>query len=163
VEVENLRALMTDLRPPALDERGLAQALSDYVSDFRLRTNIICELSLDLSRRPDRESKTILYRVAQEALINAAKHSAATHVIVTCRTGNGRAEMSIVDNGIGFDLAEKNLTGMDGHLGLASIRERIEFAGGTCSIASAIGAGTSVAVSLELEGSDDGEAARLAG
>jgi signal transduction histidine kinase len=161
-EIENLRVLMTDLRPPVLDERGLSEALDDYVSGFRARTGILCELDLHVEVRLARADKTMLYRVAQEALTNVAKHSGALNVLVACRTIDGRAEMEITDDGAGFELSTTNLSGMDGHLGLASIKERIEFAGGTCSIVSAVGAGTQVAVSLDIEGESDAEITRLA-
>jgi signal transduction histidine kinase len=71
--------------------------------------------------------------------------------------------MQIKDDGVGFDPSATDMSGMDGHLGLASIRERIEFAGGSCFFDSAIGRGTRVSVSLDLERIEDGKAAPIAG
>jgi signal transduction histidine kinase len=140
---------MMGLRPPVLDERGLVQALHDHVLAFTHRTSIPCELDID-EVFLDKETETIMYRIAQEALTNVANHSKAKHAIVRCGSRNGRVEMEISDDGVGFDPSATDLSGMDGHLGLASIRERIEFAGGSWSLDSAIGKGTRVSVSLDL-------------
>jgi signal transduction histidine kinase len=70
--------------------------------------------------------------------------------------------MEITDDGVGFDPETTNLSGMDGHMGLASIKERIEFAGGACSIVSEVGLGTRVAVSLHIQGRDSAEITRVA-
>jgi signal transduction histidine kinase len=162
-EVESLRVLMTDLRPPVLDERGLAQALSDHVAAFAIRTKIVCDVDLDIERRLDRETETILYRIAQEALINVAKHSGAGHMFLRCQASDLEIMMEINDDGMGFDPLKTDMSGRDGHLGLASIRERVEFAGGTCSVDSAIGRGTRIALTLNLERNDDAQVAHIAG
>jgi signal transduction histidine kinase len=162
-EIESLRVLMTDLRPPVLDERGLTLALGDHVASFMTRTMIVCELDLDIEVRLNREIETLLYRVAQEALTNVAKHSRATQVVVRCTARDGEVELEVSDNGVGFDASATDISGMDGHLGLASIRERIEFAGGRCSVDTAVGRGTQVHVTLDLEGIAGAEATALAG
>jgi signal transduction histidine kinase len=161
-EIESLRILMTDLRPPVLDERGLSQALNDYGAALMLRQQIVCDFDLDIETRLDPEIESILYRIAQEALTNVAKHSRAGHVLVRCRARDGEFEMEVTDDGVGFDVSATDMSGMDGHLGLASIRERIEFAGGRCNIDSTVGGGTRVSVSLDLEGDRDAEVARIA-
>jgi signal transduction histidine kinase len=162
-EIESLRVLMTDLRPPALDERGLVQALGDLVGAFSTRTGIHCKTDLDIDVRLDREIETLLYRIAQESLANVAKHSSANHVFFTCRARNKEVEMEILDDGTGFESSLTDMSGMDGHLGLASIKERIETAGGRCSIVSSIGNGTEITVSMDLERNKHAEAARITG
>jgi signal transduction histidine kinase len=161
-EIESLRALMTDLRPPALDERGLAQALSDLVAGFRTRTRIECRLDVAIPDRLPPQVETVLYRIAQEALGNVAKHSAATNATVTCFSGD-EIEMTISDDGIGFDPSSTDMSGMDGHLGLASIKERVGFADGTSSIVSRVGKGTRVSVTLTIGRNRDAEVTRIAG
>ncbi|HYI46610.1 MAG TPA: sensor histidine kinase, partial [Actinomycetota bacterium] len=162
-EVGSLRRLMSDLRPPVLDERGLTQALEDHVEAFIARTGIPCRLDVDLDARLGRDLETMLYRVAQEALTNAARHSCANQVLVTCRSSLERVYLEIHDDGKGFDLLKTDMTGNDGHLGLASIKERIEFVGGTCAINSAVGRGTRLLVIVDLERRDQDETARVAG
>ena len=162
-EIESLRVLMTDLRPPALDERGLAQALSDLVSTFTARSKIECEVDVDIGQRLPPKTETILYRVAQEALANAGKHSMAEHAVLTCRTVDNEVQMEISDDGIGFDSLTTDMSGMDGHLGLASIRERIGYLDGTSAIESRTGEGTRISVRLAGGGIEDGEITRIAG
>jgi signal transduction histidine kinase len=162
-EIESLRVLMTDLRPPVLDERGLTLALGDHVASFMTRTMIVCELDLDIEVRLNRGTETLLYRIAQEALSNVAKHSKASRVVVRCVARGGEVELEISDDGLGFEAAKTDMSGMDGHLGLASIKERIEFVGGRCFVDAAIGRGTRVQVTLSLERISGAEATALAG
>ncbi|MEA2462199.1 MAG: two-component system, sensor histidine kinase and response regulator [Actinomycetota bacterium] len=162
-EIESLRVLMTDLRPPVLDERGLTLALGDLLASFMTRTMIVCELDLDIEVRLNRGIETLLYRTAQEALTNVAKHSKASRVVVRCAARDGEVQLEISDDGVGFDASTMDMSGMDGHLGLASIKERIEFVGGRCFVDAAIGRGTRVRVSLTLERISGAEATALAG
>jgi len=89
--------------------------------------------------------ETELYRIAQEALNNMLKHSAATRVTITIRYRHGTLAIQIKDNGKGFDPA--SVAGKGG-MGLASIQERVERLGGTCQIISRLGRGTTVQVTL---------------
>lgn len=147
-EISELRGLMATLRPPVLDELGLALALADQLDAFERRTGIMCFLDSDRETRLEPEIETVLYRVAQESLINVAKHSRAHHVWVYLRTDDDRADMQVRDDGIGFDPASVNgLTGR-GHFGLASMRERVEIAGGRYRLLSSPGGGTAVRVRL---------------
>jgi signal transduction histidine kinase len=147
-EISELRGLMATLRPPVLDELGLALALADQLDAFERRTGIMCFLDSDRETRLEPEIETVLYRVAQEALINVAKHSRAHHVWVYLRTDDDRADMQVRDDGIGFDPSSVNgLTGR-GHFGLASMRERVEIAGGRYRLLSSPGGGTAVRVRL---------------
>jgi len=147
-EISELRGLMATLRPPVLDELGLGLALADHLDIFERRTGIMCFLDSDRETRLEPEIETVLYRVAQEALINVAKHSRAYHVWVYLRTDDDRADMQIRDDGIGFDpTAVNGLTGR-GHFGLAGMRERVEMAGGRYRLLSSPGGGTAIRVRL---------------
>ncbi|HZD73027.1 MAG TPA: sensor histidine kinase [Actinomycetota bacterium] len=147
-EINELRGLMATLRPPVLDELGLGLALADQLDAFERRTGIMCFLDTDRQVRLEPEIETVLYRVAQEALINVAKHSRAYHVWVYLRTDDERADMQVRDDGIGFDPNSVNgLTGR-GHFGLAGMRERVEMAGGRYRLLSSPGGGTAIRVRL---------------
>jgi signal transduction histidine kinase len=147
-EITELRGLMATLRPPVLDELGLGLALADQLDSFERRTGIMCFLDSAREARLEPEIETVLYRVAQEALINVAKHSRAHHVWVYLRSDDDRADMQVRDDGIGFDPNSVNgLTGR-GHFGLAGMRERVEMAGGQYRLLSSPGGGTAVNVRL---------------
>src|SRR6266511_3885911 len=147
-EINELRGLMATLRPPVLDELGLGLALADQLDSFERRTGIMCYLDTDRDARLEPEIETVLYRVAQEALINVAKHSRAHHVWVYLRTDIDRVDMQVRDDGIGFDPSSVNgLTGR-GHFGLAGMRERVEMAGGRYRLLSSPGGGTASRVSM---------------
>jgi PAS domain S-box-containing protein len=140
--VSRLRHLLFELRPPALDQHGVAAALRELVDRLDIRSR------LDASgfEEPPDELRTILYRVAQESLANVRKHAAASTVTVTLESDSGGWRVRIADDGVGFapDVAEPDPT----HMGLASMRERAEMGGGSCSVRSAPGAGTTVEVFL---------------
>jgi signal transduction histidine kinase len=147
-EITELRGLMATLRPPVLDELGLGLALADQLDSFERRTGIMCFLDSAREARLEPEIETVLYRVAQEALINVAKHSRAHHVWVYLRSDDDRADMQVRDDGIGFDPNSVNgLTGR-GHFGLAGMRERVEMAGGRYRLLSSPGGGTAINVRL---------------
>jgi signal transduction histidine kinase len=147
-EISELRGLMATLRPPVLDELGLGLALADHLDSFEQRTGIMCFLDSDREARLEPEIETVLYRVAQEALINVAKHSRAYHVWVYLRTDDDRADMQIRDDGIGFDPTAANGLAGRGHFGLAGMRERVEMAGGRYRLLSSPGGGTAIRVRL---------------
>jgi signal transduction histidine kinase len=147
-EITELRGLMATLRPPVLDERGLGLALADQVESFQRRTGIGCTLESDRNTRLEPEIETVLYRVAQEALANVAKHAKASHVWVFLRADDERADMQIRDDGIGFDPVRVGGLVGSGHFGLAGMRERVEMAGGTYGLVSALGSGTLIRVRL---------------
>jgi signal transduction histidine kinase len=143
-EIGELRRLMTSLRPPVLDERGLVLALRDLLDSFQRHTGIATELmgTNEVRLLPDVE--TVLYRVVQEALNNVAKHAGASRVIVYLRVDEGQVETRISDDGIGFDAATTGELTSKGHYGLAGMRERVEMAGGSYRLISAPGYGTVV-------------------
>jgi signal transduction histidine kinase len=144
IEIDELRRLMSALRPPVLDQRGLVLALRDLIDAFQRQTGIACTLmgTRDVRLDPDRE--TVLYRVVQEALTNVAKHSGASRVTVYLRADEGEVETRVSDDGIGFDALTAGELTNRGHYGLAGMRERVELAGGSYRLISAPGYGTVV-------------------
>jgi two-component system, NarL family, sensor histidine kinase UhpB len=149
-EVNRLRRLMKDLRPPVLDERGLTVALRGLAQEFRttsgLRVNVSAPWGHLADLEPERE--TALYRIAQEALTNVAKHARATEASITVTMDGRTLRIEIADNGSGFD--PEQIVVADGHFGLVTMRERAEMAGGTLSIETRNGRGTCVRVLVPL-------------
>jgi signal transduction histidine kinase len=95
--------------------------------------------------------ETLAYRVVQEALSNVKKHAGATHVTVRIEGGPGSLRVEVRDNGSGFDPEAAREFLRAGKVGLASMRERAELAGGTLTLKSASGEGTSVMATLPFE------------
>ncbi|HEX6678258.1 MAG TPA: sensor histidine kinase [Actinomycetes bacterium] len=156
-EVVALRRVMAGLRPPALDEWGLPAALADYASEFRKRTGIACTVEASLPVRLLKAHETVLYRVAQEALTNVAKHAHARTAQVSLRADQGCARLQVSDDGVGFatTLSADPLGAQLGrdHFGLASMREQVEMAGGGWQVRSRPGHGTAITATLPLSGS----------
>jgi signal transduction histidine kinase len=143
--IASLRFMLFDLRPPILDERGLAPALERFLDQSDLQA--AWSVHDDLSSAIDSDMRVILYRIAQEALVNVRKHADATHVSVRLMEDDAGISMRISDDGRGFLLADDSGS-RPGHLGLGSMRERAEMAGGTCSLFSLPGTGTTLEVWL---------------
>jgi PAS domain S-box-containing protein len=143
--VERLRHLLFELRPPSLDREGLVAALRAYVSG-REGPEVVIEDKLPGEPAPD--IRALLFRIAQEALTNAWKHSGAKRVTVSVVAEEGGIRLRIVDDGVGFDAAAPPPD--HGHIGLPTMVERAELAGGRCQIESQPGGGTTVDAWLPL-------------
>ena len=134
-EIENLRAIITELRPAALDELGLRSAIEGLLDHHRERSGFQIDGELVLpgpsagAERLDEDLETAVYRLVQEALTNVAKHARASNVRVAVRESGGELLVEVQDDGAGFDPE----TGSPG-FGLAGMRERVSLAGGTLSI-----------------------------
>jgi PAS domain S-box-containing protein len=140
--------LAWELRPTALDDLGLRAALTNYVHNWSDRIGIAARLHttglLDARLAPDLE--TTLYRIAQEALNNAAKYSRASHVEVILERRADSVLLVVEDDGIGFDADRAN----DQGFGIAGMRERAALVGATLEIESAPGRGTTVLVRIDV-------------
>ena len=144
--IERLRHLVFALRPPALDREGLAPALRAYASGIEPPP----EVHDDLRVEPPPESRAILFRIAQEALTNARKHAGAGRITVSLSNEDDGVRLVVADDGGGFDVVSIE-TPSPGHIGLPTMLERAELAGGRLSIESAPGRGTSVSAWVPLE------------
>ena len=141
--VQELRALLLDLHPSALSEKGLVPALTDLCASYRARLGMTVDT--DLASVPlDAAAEHAVLRIAQECLTNAAKHADAEHVTVQLQLVGGNVELMVTDDGSGFDPAAIDGSG----LGLRLMRERVEELNGSVTITSASGHGTSVRVRL---------------
>jgi signal transduction histidine kinase len=132
-EIQNLRALIAELRPAALDELGLGPAIETLAarSGTAAGLDVSTRVSLGKTGRLAPETESTIYRVVQEALTNAAKHAGAERVQVTVARSNGTVEVLVEDDGHGFDP-----TSSTSGLGLVGMRERVELTGGRLVIES---------------------------
>lgn len=150
--IGRLRHLLFDLRPPSLDREGVAAAIAEYGQRGLEDGQVIFRVDNRVAIEPPLEARTILYRVAQEALNNAKKHAEAKTVSVSLTPRDGGIEVSVRDDGVGFDAAQIALP-VPGHLGILSMSERAEMAGGTVEVESSPGNGTTVRCWLPIGGS----------
>ena len=143
-EVVELRRMITELRPPVLDQLGLEEALQDHLEEIGHDAGLDVSMAFTLSERLDPDLETVLYRVSQEALTNVVKHAGAHHVRLSLEEANGDVTLQIVDDGVGFNPEEAPTLVAEGHLGLIAMRERVESVGGSWDLHSAPGSGTTV-------------------
>ncbi len=149
VEVERISR---NLRPSVLDQLGLEAVLHQTCTEFTRRTGLVIHLSsVELKMRLHAEAELTLYRILQEALRNVEQHSRARHVSVDLSQAGDSVQLTIIDDGIGFDsnrrpAARKGVRG----LGLLSMNERAAYVHGTLTIKSGLGAGTEIVVRVPL-------------
>jgi two-component system, NarL family, sensor histidine kinase UhpB len=142
--MDELLSVARQLRPTALDDLGLTAALAAHVADLERRTGIETSFeAVDDASGIDPESQLVLYRVAQEALSNAARHAGAEHIRVRVRRAGPRVELTVSDDGRGFSFDDA-----EGGLGIAGMRERALLVGGEVEIESRPGTGTTVRLTV---------------
>ena len=148
--VRDIRRLIYDLRPAALDELGLVPALRDYLLRRQREQGLVIDFRATHSQRLPAPVETALFRIAQEAVNNAIKHAATETVAVTLTRANGGVQLCVADDGRGF---EPHAPRSSRHVGLWSMRERVEQLGGDFQVRSAPGQGTTLTawVPLNLE------------
>lgn len=147
--MRRLRALMFELYPPELDRDGLVETLRLTLDRLRADLGIEYALEGELEEEPTADIRAIAFRIVQEALANVRKHAGASRVVVTVASDESGVRVRVQDDGAGFE-AERIATGIPGHLGLPTMRERAQLVGGRCSIDSTPGAGTVVDVWLPV-------------
>ena len=148
--LQEARAAIGGLRPPVLDDLGLAGGLASLARSI---PQVDIDVDLAEARLPD-HVEIALYRIAQECLQNVVKHARATNASLTFSVAEDTARLEIVDNGLGFDTFEHPLGGDEmGGYGLLSMAERAEIVGGRLNIRSRPGAGTAVTATIPLPSS----------
>jgi signal transduction histidine kinase len=155
-EADGLRSLMSGLRPPLLEERGLIPAIRETLARFGTEQGIRTEFSGTVGAEIPDDLETLAYRVVQEALSNAAKHSQAAHVAVAVELDQVQLRVEIADDGVGFDSARRREFLQMGRVGLAGMQERVELASGTFVVRSTPGRGTTIVATLPVEVSPTG-------
>ena len=142
--IQSVRRIGTELRPGILDDIGLVAALDWAAEDFQTRTGTKCQITLpDVDIRLIPEHATALFRIFQETLTNVARHAEATQVDARLSKENSSLVLEIHDNGKG--ISEEGLSGKFS-LGILGMRERALLLGGTLTISSTLGKGTTVRV-----------------
>jgi signal transduction histidine kinase len=150
-----LRTLIKDLRPPALDQLGLYAALSSIVEETENSTDI--QIDLNTFGKPtviSDECALTIFRVAQEAIRNAVKHSGASQISIILKCTSDDISFCVMDNGCGFDmkLVEKNSIS---HFGLLGMQERVRLVGGNLTVTSKISKGTTVSLSIPFKNAQE--------
>jgi signal transduction histidine kinase len=143
--LKEMRLLVYELRPPALEHDGLIGALQQRLDAVEKRAGVQAQLLVDDLPELPGSLEEALYRLAQEALNNALKHAAATAITIQIRADDHQIELEVTDNGSGFDPDAGR-----GGLGLVSMRERAEKLGGLLTILSTPGHGATIKVSLNM-------------
>ena len=147
--VDSVSRFARELRPAALDDLGLVPALHAHMKKFAEETGVRSSLKAfaGLEKLSDAK-RTVLYRVAQEALTNVARHAQARKAEVSVEKLPGAVLMRIRDDGISFDVEHMTKVGKTQRLGLLGMRERVEMVGGTFSVESSPGKGTVVSAQI---------------
>jgi signal transduction histidine kinase len=163
-EIDGLRHLITELRPAALDELGLAAALEALARRAQavdgLDVQIQVELGQDDGRRLDAELESTIYRVVQEALTNVSRHAEASSAVVNISERDGRVLASVTDDGKGLPNADRlgpRGDGLEGGFGMGGMRERAELVGGELEFGPAPERGTRVRLVVPMAGRPSAE------
>lgn len=155
--LQRLNTLARQLRPPALDTLGVYAAIEQLCGDIAKRNNLTIDCKVeDLGKLPDPVTIT-LYRFVQEALTNVVKHAQASHVIVNLKRARHEMQVSVTDNGKGFDPQTQVQEPRGyGRLGLLGMRERLQMVQGRLEIRSKPGDGTVLVAHVPLEPQAEG-------
>jgi signal transduction histidine kinase len=154
--LQEVRKISFALRPPVLDDLGLAPALRWMLSESAASAGIATEFFADSSlQRADSESETACYRVAVEAVTNTIRHALAQKVRMELHNIDGAIRLRVSDNGQGFDVARIEHAPERDRLGLSGMRERTFAVGGQFEIKSQPGKGTEIVAHFPLFAAPD--------
>jgi signal transduction histidine kinase len=145
------RRIIEDLRPSTLSNLGLAATLEILAREFAERSGVQMHCQLQ-GVTLEANAELVIYRVVQEAITNISKYASATQVWITLAAHDGQVEVSVRDDGIGFDTAAPRSS----TYGLMGMRFRVEAEGGTLTLNSAVGQGTLIRVRLPQSTRDPG-------
>jgi len=144
-----MRNVMGELRPQELDDHGLQSALSWYARQFSERTGIAVSVHAGApDERPAVPVEIALFRIAQEALNNVAKHARASSVVIALEPRTSEYAMSVADDGVGYRAADESRARRPLKLGMVTMRERAQAVGGHLRIEARPGGGTQLTVSV---------------
>ena len=162
-EIDQLRHLITELRPAALDDLGLAAALEALARRAQAIEGLDVKTEIDLGpatgdgggRRLDPELESTIYRIVQEALTNVSRHAEATSAVVSVSERDGVVRASVIDDGKGLPDSSRlgpRGDGLEGGFGMSGMRERAELVGGELELTPAPGRGTMMRLTVPLAG-----------
>lgn len=146
---QRIKEIAHNLMPGILLSWGLCAAIHDLVEEAKSAKKVKIHFNNDCDDKAFQPAKSIMvFRIIQEILSNALKHSGASQIVISCSTRNQYFTLEIMDNGKGFNLETNNLTGK--HLGLQNIRTRLELLNATCTVQSSSQEGTRYNIQLPL-------------
>jgi signal transduction histidine kinase len=148
--VREMRSLVFELRPAEIELDGLVPTLRKHVDVLRRVYGTDIDFSVEGERRLNVGAERELFRIAQEAVGNALKHSGGSRIAVDVRMRDSVVALSVADDGVGFDPSSPKVRGR--HLGLTSMQERAELLGSDLHIESVPGAGARVSVEARVGG-----------
>jgi signal transduction histidine kinase len=165
-EIDGLRHLITELRPAALDDLGLAAALEALARRMQAIDGLEVQTEIDLGpehdlQRLDPELESTIYRVVQEALTNVSRHAEASRAVVSVTERDGVVRAAVTDDGKGLPEADRlgpRGDGLEGGFGMSGMRERAELVGGELELVPAPGQGTVMRLTVPLAGRPDAAA-----
>ncbi len=146
--LREMRLLLHQLRPRELEDEGLISALQHRLNAVEARSGIQARLILDREYNLPAKIENVLFRIALEALNNIIKHSSASVVEISVNTVDGGVALTVEDNGRGFEVAEPSA---QSGVGLSSMNERLRGIGGTLSVTSIVGRGTTIRAFIEID------------
>jgi signal transduction histidine kinase len=152
-EIDGLRHLITELRPAALDDLGLAAALEALARRMQAIDGLDVQTEIDLG--PEHEDRRLDAELVQEALTNVSRHAQATQALVSVSERDGVVRASVTDDGVGLPEADRlgpRGDGLEGGFGMSGMRERAELVGGELELVPAPGRGTVMRLSVPLAG-----------
>ena len=155
--IRGVKQMIRGLRSPKLEQQGLVSALATLFRDARKVHGVTIRASVNLDWVADElDPVTVLalYRIVQEAVSNAATHARVSEAAVTLRTADGMIIAEIRDKGCGFELSDSEAAPDGGHVGLAGMRERAELVGGSLTVETSPGNGTTVRARVPMVGQD---------
>jgi two-component system sensor histidine kinase DegS len=158
--LEEVRKIIFNLRPMALDDLGLIPTVRKYIQDFEDRTRVRIKFDVvGLEKRLPSAMEVAVFRLVQEGLSNVLKHAKASYVFVEITFQNQMVKVMMQDNGVGFNLErlEMQITKGNAHFGIMGMRERIELLEGRMDIETALNAGTKLVmlIPISLEPRED--------
>ena len=155
--IGGVKRMIRGLRSAKLEQQGLVSALATLFRDTRKVHGLTIRASVNLDWVADElDPVTVLalYRIVQEAVTNAATHAGVSEAAVTLRSVDGEIVAEIRDEGCGFELSDADAAPDDGHVGLAAMRERAELVGGSFTVRTSPGSGTTVRAAVPMVGLD---------
>lgn len=146
--IEEIRDTIFDLRPMSFDDLGLKETIQRFID--HINKDHAFRIYMDIQNiDTDYIILTNIYRIIQECISNAVKHSGGDEICLKCYSENGSCHIGIEDNGIGF-VDGKNENEIQRHFGLSMVKERVEILGGQISISSTVNQGTKIMIDIPL-------------
>ncbi len=150
---QRVREFITELRPMMLDDLGLVPTIRRYVKGFEEKSGVQTNLTITgEERRFESHREVVAFRAIQELLTNIREHAQCSQVRVTLNLDEGQVRIMVEDNGRGFDVTAALMSQENKHLGLLTLKEKVELLGGRLHIESKAGEGTQALVELPIGG-----------